>query len=641
MRLQGKIVLTMLLPLAGIMAMVVRQDLQSTRLRAIDEGSTRLQDAVQNAATLFDGQFRRVAQVADTAAIAVQDYRDWDPEELFRLAHAIVARDPVILGFGMTWEPGLFDDAPDGFMPFAERRDSGIEESDIANNPEESIRMSEMFDRLRRTRDPYWSLAFRVGTPDTDGADVVRYLSPIRQEGRLLGAATVDIGASAFKDIAHRIGLSGRQWLLMDRSGRGIVAQTDAARRLTGRDSIRDVDLDEIFRLSDADGLDGMGDIDAMLASVDRGKTVVTIVEPIDASIPDVDLGRRVAAITRIDATGWILVMGEPIGVLTDPADRLVRTRALRAGLLALTALGVVVLGAWRAVLRPTRRIVEAVEQAAAGDVTARANLAGTDELAVLGRAIDEAIPRMQELATTRVSLESARQVQQAMLPTGDLVTDRACVSGQVRPSDETGGDYFDHAIFENGSVVFGLGDATGHGLPSALFATTARAYVRAMLRREQALDPAIAEANDLLVDDARGGLFMVLFVAAWSPEDAVLRVGSAGHPGWLLRHDDHAYRILEAPGVPLGIAKDQRFGTAAVENVRGGDLVLVASDGAWEVRNPGGEQLGTEALLRQAAAIRGLPPDEQVARLFEFITDFADGRPLDDDCTIVIARFD
>jgi serine phosphatase RsbU (regulator of sigma subunit) len=98
---------------------------------------------------------------------------------------------------------------------------------------------------------------------------------------------------------------------------------------------------------------------------------------------------------------------------------------------------------------------------------------------------------------------------------------------------------------------------------------------------------------------------------------------------------------ILEAPGVPLGIAKDQRFGTAAVENVRGGDLVLVASDGAWEVRNPGGEQLGTEALLRQAAAIRGLPPDEQVARLFEFITDFADGRPLDDDCTIVIARFD
>ncbi len=639
MRLQGKIILTMLLPLAGIMVLVVRQDLESTRTRAIEEGSTRLQDAVQNASTLFDGQFRRVAQVADTAAIAVQDHEDWDSDELLRFAHGIVARDPVILGFGTTWEPNLIAGTAGRFMPFAERSASGIAESDLAEDPDEAIRMSEMYARLRADRDPYWSLAFRVGQPETEGEDVVRYFSPIRDDGRLLGAAVVDIGASAFKEIAHHIGLAGRQWLLMNRDGRGIVAQRDAAMRLTGRDSIRDVQLSAIFRVIDATGKGE--DVDRLLAEVREGRTVVALVEPIDRSVTNADVGRRVTALTAIDATGWILVMTEPVDVLTGPADVSVRTRALQAGLVVLTALGVVMLGAWRAVLRPTRRIVDAVERAAAGDSTARADVRGTDELAVLGRAIDEAIPRMEELATTRVSLESARQVQQAMLPTGDLVTDRVCISGRVRPSDETGGDYFDHGIFENGSVVFGIGDATGHGLPSALFATTARAYVRAMLRREQALDPAIGKANDLLVDDARGGLFMVLFVAAWNPGDSTLRIGSAGHPGWLLRHDDEAYEMLEAPGVPLGIAPGAAFGTSEVPGVRGGDLVLVASDGAWEVRDPAGEQLGTEALLRVAATLRELPPDEQVARLFQHITDFAGDRPLDDDCTIVIARFD
>ena len=133
----------------------------------------------------------------------------------------------------------------------------------------------------------------------------------------------------------------------------------------------------------------------------------------------------------------------------------------------------------------------------------------------------------------------------------------------------------------------------------------------------------------------------MVLFIATWDPATSILTVGSAGHPGWLLRHQDDSYRMLEATGVPLGVLPDASFGTSEVPDVAGGDLVLVASDGAWEVRDPAGNQLGTEALLRQAVALRELPPDEQVRRLFEFVRDFADGRPLDDDCTIVIARFD
>ena len=638
MRLQGKIAITMLLPLAGLLALVVRQDLSNTRARAIESGSAQLRDAVQNAATLFDGQFRRVAQVADTAAIAVQDYADWNPDELFRFARAIVARDPVILGFGTTWKPGLIQGAPDPFMPFAEREDSGIKELDLAESPQDATRLAAMFAPMETARDPYWSMAFQDGE-GPGRRDVVRYLSPVRVDGRLLGATAVDIGASAFKEIAHRIGLSGRAWLLMDADGRGIVAQTGAAVHLTGRESVRGVPLDEMFRLTEDDRF--QGDLDALLQSVGDGDSIVAIVEPIGTMVADAELGQRVAALTRIESTGWVLVMGEPVGALTGAADALVRERAFRAGLVVCAALGIVLFGAWRAVLRPTRRIVDAVERAASGDATARAGLDGNDELAQLGRAIDEAIPRLEELASTRVSLESARHVQEAMLPAQDFVTDRVRIAGRVRPSDETGGDYFDHGLFKDGSVVFGLGDATGHGLPSALFATTARAYVRAMLRREQALDPAIAEANDLLVDDARGGLFMVLFVAAWSPATETLNVGSAGHPGWLLRHDDDAYRILEAPGVPLGIARDQQFGTVAVENVRGGDLVLVASDGAWELRNPDGAQLGTEALLRHAATLRGMTPEEQVARLFEFITDFAGGRPLDDDCTVVIARFD
>ena len=86
MKLQGKIAITMLLPLAALLAMVVQHDLEKTRERSIDAGSMVLRDRALNAAGLLDGQFRRIAQVADTAAMAVQDAQDWNQEELLGLS---------------------------------------------------------------------------------------------------------------------------------------------------------------------------------------------------------------------------------------------------------------------------------------------------------------------------------------------------------------------------------------------------------------------------------------------------------------------------------------------------------------------------------------------------------------------------
>lgn len=631
MKLQGKIAITMLLPLAGLLAIVVSQDLRLTRQRSIDTGSMVLRDRAINAANLLDGQFRRIAQVADTAAIAVQDVHDWNRDELLGLAHGIVARDPVILGFGTAWESDVVPGIDGPFLGFARRTDAGIEEDDLSHSFD--YQRDPLYVQARQGRNPFWSAPFF----DEHGAqaEIVMYLSPIRVEGRFLGVTTVDVDAAAFKELAHRIGLSGRPWLVVDSEGVGIAASAESAAQLVGMDSIRGVPLAPMFRSQDGERaasiLESLGDDDA----------IVSVVEPTTENDEAASIGTRVAAVARVRATDWLLVMGEPLATLVDPADRLVQGRAIQAALVVVAALAVVLFGAWWAVLRPVRRIVEAVRLAAEGDASARAGLSGADELAVLGRAIDEAIPRLDELAGTRAAIENARQVQEAMLPSSSLVTDRVHIAGHVRPSDETGGDYYDHGIVGDDVIVFGLGDATGHGLPSALFATTARAYVRASVHQPIVLSDAVAEANRLLAQDSRGGLFMVLFIATWDPATSILRVGSAGHPGWLLRHDDDEYRMLEAPGVPLGVLSDATFDTNEVTGVGGGDLVLVASDGAWEVRNPAGDQLGVEALLDRARRIRDLPPDEQVRRLFEFVREFAGGRPLDDDCTIVIARFD
>ncbi len=50
-----------------------------------------------------------------------------------------------------------------------------------------------------------------------------------------------------------------------------------------------------------------------------------------------------------------------------------------------------------------------------------------------------------------------------------------------MEPATEIGGDYYD-VVCQGGSVVFGIGDVTGHGLESGVIAIMVQTAVRTLL---------------------------------------------------------------------------------------------------------------------------------------------------------------
>ena len=177
-------------------------------------------------------------------------------------------------------------------------------------------------------------------------------------------------------------------------------------------------------------------------------------------------------------------------------------------------------------------------------------------------------------------------------------------------------------------------------GFPPPCSSRPPRAYVRASIFNVPDLASAIALANERLTDESSAGLFMVLFSAIVDTSEGTLEVASAGHPGYLLRSDDSEFQEIEAAGIPLGI-QSTTYRSTKHEGLASGDVLFLASDGAWECRNPAGELLGLERLLAEAVRQRDRSAEEQVAAMFDFVSDWASGRPLDDDCTIVVLRFD
>ena len=132
----------------------------------------------------------------------------------------------------------------------------------------------------------------------------------------------------------------------------------------------------------------------------------------------------------------------------------------------------------------------------------------------------------------------------------------------------------------------------------------------------------------------------MVMVHACIDGESGDLEVVSAGQPAWVLRRGAEAFTTIKATGIPMGIAPGM-YESHRIAGLQPGDIVLLASDGAWEVRNVRDEMLGIEAVLARARELADLEPLEQVDALFQFVHDFAGERPLDDDCTILIARIE
>lgn len=619
MGLRVKILLTIVLPLVLLLSIFTVLDLRSSRDEAIAAASTALESRIRNAATQLDGLLLRMAQVAETSALAIRDRADWTDAELKDLGDRLVGSNDDLFGFAVAWGPDA-----SRFQLMYRDQDTG---TIVHRSSPKPIGPVPLYKSLIEGKQPIWAGPHEAET--LSGLDAAVRLSPVMSDEGFEGAVAVVLDPRSFRRLASQIGLAASPWLIMSEDGIVIAAGQLTTERLVGDGSLRGKNL---FDVLDDQGVTA-SEIKLMRRNLADKDVFVHITEEEGSGEAP-----QVAAIAKLKATSWFLITGEPISEVVGPAYESVAQRSISDLILIVLAVVIVQIGAWFTVLRPVRRIVSVVNRSAAGDREIKADLPGRDEIALLGRTIDDAIPRLDELAATRAAVSNARSIQESLTPATPCFGRGISVAGRVEPCDQIGGDYFDHDAFEDGRTFFSLGDATGHGIPAAILIATARAYVRSAMRGPEPAAQAIAEANQRLFEDSPPGLFVVLVHARFDAGN--LEIVSAGHPCWVRRKNDREFRLIEATGIPLGIASSS-YEARELEGLEVGDQVLLASDGAWEARNEEGEMLGIEALLDRAADHAHLEPLELVNELFRQVHDFAGNQPLDDDCTIVVARIE
>ena len=240
-----------------------------------------------------------------------------------------------------------------------------------------------------------------------------------------------------------------------------------------------------------------------------------------------------------------------------------------------------------------------------------------------------------QELENARKSqeLEEARQLQLSLLPAAAPALDHLDLDWHMETATEVGGDYYDYSLSDDGTLTIVLGDATGHGLQSGTMVTATKSLFRSLADLPDIVATFDTMSRSLKqMNLPRMGMAMTMVKV----HNHSLSISAAGTPPMLLyRAATGQVEEVLLSGMPLGYSNRSRYDRRDLE-LAPGDTAVLMSDGLPERLNDQDEELGYERTEALFAEIAGATPREIIKHLATGGEQWSNGRPQDDDVTIL-----
>ena len=253
-----------------------------------------------------------------------------------------------------------------------------------------------------------------------------------------------------------------------------------------------------------------------------------------------------------------------------------------------------------------------------------------------------KALERLREMRRQLSGLDSRMKQEEAMAESvfrgavlaGNVAIER--IHSLLRPAQVFSGDVLLSAYTPRGDLNVILGDFTGHGLAAALGALPASEVFRAMTNKGFSPQQVLTGINRKLHELMPTGMFFAMQLVSISRSLKHLTICNCGMPDSLLLEHGTGRLIdsFKSESLPLGITLDIDFQAATqYVELRGGESVLLVSDGVLEARNRRDEQFGHAGLER--AIMRCADAKDFLGSIVKALDDFCGDAPQDDDISM------
>jgi sigma-B regulation protein RsbU (phosphoserine phosphatase) len=253
--------------------------------------------------------------------------------------------------------------------------------------------------------------------------------------------------------------------------------------------------------------------------------------------------------------------------------------------------------------------------------------------------------------AQVEADLNMAREIQGAFLPERYPTFPRNASLKQSAlrfhhcylPTGAVGGDFFDVLPISDTQAGVFICDVMGHGVRAALVTAMVRTLAEELVSVAAVPDKFLVEVNRRLLGiltQTRMPMFASAFYLVVDLERGELRYSNAGHPSPLLvRRGVGRVEALgfpgSRPGPALGVFEESVYPMGRCPVVPQ-DLVVLFTDGLYEVEGAEGDEYGQERLLAAVSKRSRLPAGELFDELLADVQKHGGNRGFADDVCIV-----
>jgi sigma-B regulation protein RsbU (phosphoserine phosphatase) len=257
-------------------------------------------------------------------------------------------------------------------------------------------------------------------------------------------------------------------------------------------------------------------------------------------------------------------------------------------------------------------------------------------DLEFVSAAAEQVVAQVERLRLREIELdaERARRIQEELLPKTIPQMRSVQIAAHWKPARTVGGDYYDVLRLSDHKIGVCVGDVVGKGMAAALMMSNLQAAVRTRVSDSLAPNELCQQLNQLIASNVSPGKYITFFYGWIDGGSRRFTYTNAGHnPPIVLRANGDVQR-LSVGGTVLGVFAEGLYEYDTID-MYPGDRMLLFTDGASEVWDSHGNELGEDGLidllLKSRAGAKGVP-DDIMAGLLSFC-----GGNFTDDVTLVV----
>lgn len=244
-----------------------------------------------------------------------------------------------------------------------------------------------------------------------------------------------------------------------------------------------------------------------------------------------------------------------------------------------------------------------------------------------------------KEFVAVKQDLETARNIQNAILPDKNPKGKGFEISAAYLPMALIGGDYYDYQLHDEFHIGVLIADVSGHGISAALIASMLKVAFSSQILN--AKHPALVlQQMNLSLTGQLNNEFITAGYFGIDLNNKKLTYSSAGHPPLVVyRREKDEITELKVTGIPIGVYEDTLFKETSIQLIEG-DRLIFYTDGILEVFNPSGEIFGRDRFLDKIKQTKNLLAEDAISDILDGLNKWSDKKESEsheDDLTLVV----